>query len=54
MVSIQGSPSPALIQVCAQCVGTLLNRTPTFVWCMARVGVKNGHQIDTCYNEIAQ
>lgn len=53
MISIQGSPSPALIQVCAQYVGTLLNRTPVFVWYMARVGVKNGHQNDMCYNEIA-
>ena len=26
--------------------------TPLFEWCMARIVVKNGHQKDTCYNEI--
>ena len=34
-------------------VVTLLNWTPIFEQYMARLIVKNGHQKDTCYNEIA-
>ena len=35
----------------ALCV-TPLNQTPIFEWYMARFRVKNGHQKDTCYDEI--
>lgn len=31
----------------------LLNWWTIFKWCLAGLGVKNGHQEDTCYDEIS-
>ena len=47
-----GVTSAIIVNVCEPYVVTLINRTSTFEWYMARFVVKNGYQKDMYRNEI--